>query len=336
MSSDDSKVPQANNGGWDAFGLGEVANQLVGPVMRGVGKLWQPRQMRRENKAQIDNFNAWDEALRIKGYQPGAVDLTLGERAEVRLLAENIDRQTNREAVAEFAIEYAALDAHIPVDPSVLPPDSAWIDRFWHLAERITDDETQAFWGLVLSRRSTLRSGLSARALEFIATLSGEEASSLERLGQFVVTLPSVRGSSTGFLFSIPSNHQWHEAKHSIEPIQRRIVDLVNPLRADLFGPLGVFIESGWAHSFHTSPPESGVVTFSVANVALEVKMHSSFLETGSYHLGSGTGISPLGVELFNMLKRPANDQYIELLQQAYRQVGLDLLRSDSIRATNS
>lgn len=90
-----------------------------GGLGKGMGLPYQPDHARRrkgflphttkarENKAQIAMFDAWDEALKAKGYHGRTVELTLAERGEVKLLADSIVAQSNREAIACEAIEYA-------------------------------------------------------------------------------------------------------------------------------------------------------------------------------------------------------------------------------------
>ncbi len=328
MSGDDSNVPQPVSRALDFFGLGEAAQYLIGPITSGVGKLWAPRQMRRENKAQIDSFNAWDEALREKGYEPGSVDLTIGQRTEVRLLAENIERQANREAVAAFTIEQAKLDAGSPMDPALAPPESEWIDRFWRLAETCSDEKIQAFWGMILSRRSTRQQALSARALEFISLLSNEEAEALARLSQFFVRVPLEDGSSNvGLMWDVTNNWSPPGANQYGERVQ----EMMNPLYANVFGPLGIFAEEGYAHTF-AQIPKDGYASFSVADVQVKVKASAEHLQSGCLYIGHGVAVTPLGSEIIEMLRPSAHPDYVEVLRQAYAVLDIEFVNC----ATNS
>jgi hypothetical protein len=77
--------------------------------------------------------------------------LTLAERAEVKLLADSIFAQSNCEAIASAAIEYAKNNSHIS-DSGIPEPDADWLDRFWRVAQNVNSDDMQRFFGMVLAR----------------------------------------------------------------------------------------------------------------------------------------------------------------------------------------
>ena len=156
---------------------------LIQPISHGIGKISAPFINRLANQKQLANFDEWDQALRLRGYDPQRVELTLGQHTEVRVTAENIRHQANRENVAIEAIDYtrnisARIDPHFENEP--VQPE--WVDQFWRLAENISSADMQAFWGKVLARKCLGLSNISARALHFISTLSGEEAYALEQM----------------------------------------------------------------------------------------------------------------------------------------------------------
>lgn len=326
MTNSDQHLPQDISSSWDLLGLGDIARQLVGPITRGVGKLFAPSQRRREDRAERENFDDWDEALKRKGYQARSVELTLGQRTEVRVLAEQIGQQRNRENIAWETIEHARTD-NLPADPSLPEPSDDWLDRFWRLAQNVTDSDMQAFWGLILSRRATRRAAFSARALEFLATLTGDEARDLERLAKCALTTMVDGQLDTGLMHSINTYQQpLSEAqKVQLESLSLKLMQLLNPIRGDLFGPLGIYVQKGFAHTFHVRP-DDGIATLSVADQSFKFTVESSFLDKhGFFGIGVGTAVSPLAKEIFGMLKSQANEDYVAILKRSFEIKGIAL-----------
>ena len=174
----------------DLFGLSRSADRLVAAIERGVGKLLGPLQKTRETKADISAFKNWNVALKKAGMRPTAADLTIEDRAVVRLFAEEVRHQENREAIAlQAANEYRHTLSDMPEIPTAAPVGgNGWLDRFWRLAQDVTDADMQAVWGRVLARQTSGVSKHSARCLEALSMLSREEAQFLEHLATVTST----------------------------------------------------------------------------------------------------------------------------------------------------
>ncbi len=309
----------------DVFGLGAFARQLVQPIAMGIGKILGPRQRLREDEAQRLAFLDWDDALKEKGYRPESIDLTLSERTEVRVHAERIREQRNRESIAWEAIEHSAHDDH-PVNEGLPAPDADWINHFWRLAERVSDAEMQAFWGLVLERRSTGRALFSARSLEFLATLAGDEARELERLAKCIVSTEIDGIIEAGIMYNVETlSIENKEMQSRAREINEELVRVLNPIRADLFGPLGVYREEGYAHSFRVRHSADRVMTFEVAGQRMLCQPAPKPDEWGLITVGSGIALSPLGFELVQMLKPEPNPEYLEVLTRCFAAKGMKL-----------
>lgn len=74
----------------DLFGVSRPAVRLIEAVERGVGNLLQPWHMERIAKAELSNFERWQSALTKSGLSAQSADLTLQDRAAVRLVAQEI------------------------------------------------------------------------------------------------------------------------------------------------------------------------------------------------------------------------------------------------------
>ncbi|MFB9952705.1 DUF2806 domain-containing protein [Rhizobium puerariae] len=331
MTPEGNNLPDVNStSGLDIFGLGGVAKYLAGPIVQGIGRVLKPLAHRLDNAAQIANWNAWDEALKVKGYEAKVVDLTLGERAEVRMVAEAITRQDNREAIAIEAINHGKT---LTADPSIgqLPlPDADWIERFWRLAENVSQPNMREFWGVVLARRSTGKAAFSARALEFLSTLSGDEARKLERIAQFSVIHYVDEGVSDHAVMNHLSDHTDRldsERKKELEAFNKRLHEFIGNIDTPLFGSLGIYIESGWAHSI-LQKPKGGKICFTVAGTSFEAVVPPGHVdEHGFYYIGGSTGLAPLGRELIGMIAPEPDERYFDLLSEGFKIKGIELQR---------
>jgi hypothetical protein len=309
----------------DLAGLGKIATALIGPITAGVGFALKPFQHRRENKAQIDSFNAWEAALAHHGLEISKVELSLAQAAEVRATAEKIVKQANRIDVAIAAIEHADHDS-APLDPSLTAPDPDWLGRFWRIAENISDEEVQRFFGTVLSRQAAGKAAISARALEFISLLSGEEAKALERIASFTVEIEDRGHPNWGVMHSIAVLNSGGAGPEAVAR-NARVTMHVQPLQADLFGSLGIFVQSGFANAFFFWQSGTGTFHFRVGGRGFKVTATADQLdEEGSFYLGSGYGLSPLGREIISMIRPRADEAYIQLLREAFELRGLQVI----------
>lgn len=324
MPDMDDQPPSVGSAVSDFFGAGAVVRQLVGPIAQGVGAYLQPLLRKRDNRAQVQMFNDWHEALIQKGFDPSGVELTISQRAEVRLLADSIKSQRNREEIAAAAIEHAQVDEN-PADPRVSAPDMDWLNRFWRIAEHISNDEMQDFFGMVLSRRATCKAAVSARALEFLALLSGEEAKALERIASLTISIDAGEDRSVGVLNFLSGSGKLSSDRRP-DGLNQTLPLYVQPLHQELFGPLGIFVESGWAADFHFYGSGPGALPFSIADRQFEVICEDRDLgETQTLRLGSGIRLSSLGREIVQLIKPKADEGYLSLLKEGLEHRGLGL-----------
>lgn len=328
MSEDNQlpSLPQSES--VDIFGLAGISKYLAGPIIRGVGRVLRPLVGRLDNAAQIANFNAWDEAIKLRGYAAQSVNLTLGERAEVQMLATAIQQQHNREIIAAEAIEHAKLEFD-PGDTIDIPPlEVGWIEHFWRLAQEVSDRDMQSFWGMVLARRAAGRSPFSARALQFLSTLEGSEAEKLQHLAKYVVTVEAEPGYfDHAVLTYVPDKDVWlsDEEKDALTRVNVRLRRIVGDTQKRLFGSLGVFIEGGWGHSIQQKIP-NGKLRFSIAGQAFGADVpKAKHLPHSLYEIGGSIAISALGMELFGMIRTEPDPAHVEAVTEAFRINGLDL-----------
>lgn len=307
MSDEDSGPGMLQSVG-DLLGVGAVTKQLVAPILAGVGVLFEPWNLRRDHTAKLDILKAHQMALQEMGLEVTSVDLSVSKRAEVQAKAERIVRQANREQIAAAAIENAENDP-TPSNTAIQPPDYAWISRFWAIAERVTDEDVQRFFGMVLARRATCRSGLSARALEFLGLLTSREALALQRVASMSVLVERDDYRFIGVVRSIDlSGHLSAQA----EELVRQLSALAYSIDQHLLGSIGVLVEGGLVNVL-PAPLDGPTIALRVANRHFDV----SISETGaSTSLGIGIALSPMGVEIIDAIQPIADATYVDLLLQ--------------------
>src|SRR3981189_710923 len=101
MSNDDDKTLIRIS---DLFGAAKPLEQLVSAIERGIGSFMRPIQKRRETRADVSAFQDWNEAMARPGLAPKSAEVALGDRATIRVTAEAVRQQQNREFIAVDAV----------------------------------------------------------------------------------------------------------------------------------------------------------------------------------------------------------------------------------------
>ncbi|OJF91048.1 DUF2806 domain-containing protein [Pararhizobium antarcticum] len=327
MPDENAVEKTSSTGAIDLFGIAGFSEYLANPIIRGVGKALEPLWDRVHNAAKRADFSAWDEALKLRGYHPETVQLTLGQRADVQILAKSIQRQDNSEAIAAAAIDYARHEFD-PGDTLEIPIlDTSWIDKFWSLAQDVSDAETQIFWGNVLARASFGQGQLSPRALTLLTTLVGDEARAIERLAPMVIRLENFQGHwDVGLMTSLRVPYPL-EAGSKLAAFKTKPRELIGGFEHDLFSSIGLYLEEGYAHDFIQAPfpDRDNLIEFSIGATRFSINGSFRTDEFGNLPLGSGTGISPLGNEIFGLVKAEADPAYVEMLTEWCNLQGCEL-----------
>lgn len=304
----------------DILGASKPATRLIEAIERGVGNLLQPWQSRRIAEAEISNFENWNLALERSGLAPKRAELTLQDRAAVRIVAEDIRHQQNREAVAIQATAEFKQEDETVIESNPSAVDAEWIDRFWRLAQDVSNADMQAVWGRILARKTTGRGTYSARCLETISLLSREEVSLLERLATLLWSA-TVRGKQA---FFIVHHVQQLNSKAETQEMQARLRSIVGDLHKEIFGPAGIALDSGsgWAQSAEIDTTD-GLALFSIANKSFRLTFPNA--DTKTAYFGSSLGISPLGGEIFSLISVTPNENYIAALADSFRADEIEL-----------
>ncbi|QWG16588.1 DUF2806 domain-containing protein [Bradyrhizobium sediminis] len=310
----------------DLFGAAKPLEQLVSAIERGIGSFMRPIQKRRETKADVAAFDDWNEALTRTGLAPKSAELTLGDRATIRLTAEVARKQQNRESIAVEAVNEYVHSLEDLSDPAVRDSkiQEEWLDRFWRLAEDVTDTDMQAVWGRILARKAQSPTKYSARCLEALSLLSKEEALRLENLSKFVLCAKRQNAPYHFFL----SNPFRLNSDLKAEEQGKKIREIIGQTYRTTFGPAGFYTDSGssWALDVHIDVSEGNAFLL-IANTPYVIRYPTP--TTCVDYIGSGLGISPLGAEIFSLIEIKPDPDYVEALSSALRVFGMKLERHD-------
>jgi hypothetical protein len=273
--------------------------------------------------------------LRQEGFELGEIDLTLGERTKLSVTARHMREQQNREAIAMQSVgEVKLLGSPDSNNWRPAEIEMEWLDRFWRLAGEVSNEDRQVIWGRVLARRF-IGQPFSARALDTLATLSGEEAAHLERLAPFIYECDIDDYADIGII------HDWNigpghgDLLHEHEQILiKKTLEATGSIEADLFGSIGIYLEKGWAHGLRLKVT-NGELTFLLAKRRYFVFPNAAPVEArnpgdyGLITLGNGHGVSQLGREIFSLIPVAPNARYLALLASALRDRGWGLRDQD-------
>ena len=300
----------------DLFGASRPAVRLIEAIERGVGNILKPLQMRRIAKAEIYNFNLWQMALEQSGLRTKSADLTLQDRAAVRLIAQEIQRQDNREAIAlEAAREFKErIESKNIARDSVSSLELEWVDRFWRLAQDVTTAEMQAIWGKILARQTTSTGRFSPRCLETISLLTQDEIALLERLAQFMWST-SANKVPTDFILFHP---RLNSGKQLPSELSKGIMNVIGNVHREVLGPAGIALNSGsgWAQSAEIDLIEN-VGSATIGNRRFTIRVPKA--DKSPVTIGSCLGISPVGGEIFSLINTPPDPTYIDLVVEAFK-----------------
>lgn len=313
----------------DILGISAAAKILAEGIVQGIGTLGTLFIRPKQDRIDRERFSELAKLLNANGIPIGHIDGELGERAIVRLTADTLRHQQNRERVALAAVSdwmesNGANQSDAAPGQHSDPWSLDWLDRFWRLAECSNEERMQSLWGRVLSRRSTGRLGPSPRVLEYVSLLSAEEIAEIERVAPFV--LRSIRSNGTpncGIINSISplSSIGSNLDRKIIDSENTTIGEIVGNIRSDMLGPTGFFIQSGWAHGF-IFPYERGAYQFELSGqkyklIGPQLREHAQ--------LCTGVGLSPLGDQIVRLVSYESNKEFLDTFAAAWAKLGYHL-----------
>lgn len=165
------KVDLSNN---DSLGIGEVSKTI--------GKLIEPRLMRRKREEFEETLNLIND-LKLKGLIPSNMSFSINgiemnadlnsvdERAIRAIVSDEINKQMNIEKIAIKCMDFIDKD-YIPHEEV----DDDWLYTFRDSVKNISSEDLQVIWAKLLADEIKSPSTYSLRALNILKNMSRQEA----------------------------------------------------------------------------------------------------------------------------------------------------------------
>lgn len=328
-NSDENKPVTISGVITDVFGLGKIAEILTAAIVKGIGTFASPVMQRRRDAAEISSFKDWQAALDEAGLLAPSGEISLSGRADIRLNIEKVQQQANREAIAVQAIDHAKrlFDTDRPnLNEAIEPPEPEWLSRYWRLADDISTEDFQAMWGRILARKIAGKSKVGARTLDFMSTLSRQEAAALEKIAAC-----SYRTSSPdrmGLIFRFPDNIP--NADRATDDGLVNYLSEYGLIQSD-FGALGIFIEMWSAQGARVQIGDASdqLVWFGHERFTVswdEPRIYNmSGRDEGFIALGDGYQMTNLGKEIVSLVDCAADQKYIDILRNGLAALGIKM-----------
>jgi hypothetical protein len=146
--------------------------KLIDAVQSGIGKLYEPIEIKRKAKAEAEAKIIHAKAdVKVK---------EITSRMEKRIKHRELRRQKNIDAVIGGAIE------SLPGSVDEKPVNEDWVVQFFNLAQDVSDEEMQTLWSKLLAGEVTRPGSYSLRTLYLVKTLNKEDAQLFSRYCTYV------------------------------------------------------------------------------------------------------------------------------------------------------
>ncbi|MBQ3409283.1 MAG: DUF2806 domain-containing protein [Clostridia bacterium] len=178
----------------DVFGSEKPLQKLIECVCAGVGKLYEPRHIRRMAKAKKEEIKQIGEALEnninipIK-YENGNITMNtedteaLLKRAKSRFIHNEIYKQQNIDSVVTKAYNEIEHESCISDEPV----DNDWLYRYFECVGEVSNDEMQNLWSKILVGEIKKPNTYSMRTLDTLKNMTQREAMLFKKVSSFIL-----------------------------------------------------------------------------------------------------------------------------------------------------
>lgn len=185
----------------DLAGLSEPLTRLTEVTADAVGAVFKPYFTKKNTDAKAYEMTTMTQAyvdsqkiLTGAGYETKSLPMLLSseesnnlpslpERAEVRRVYQESKKQQNIEAICANAAEELASESEVPENK----PEPDWINHFFDMAEKVSSEDLQFWWGRILAGEIKKPGSFSLRTLEVLKNLSRQEAENFVKLSNYII-----------------------------------------------------------------------------------------------------------------------------------------------------
>ena len=275
---------------------GKPLEKLIEVVSNGIGTLYRPRKIRKEADAQAYAIRVLENAKAVAGSETMLIEAETVERIGQRLVAQEIRRQNNIDAVVEKAAEELK-GKQVSDDPV----DEDWATRFFGIVQDVSLEEMRILWSKILSKEIERPSTFSMRTLETLRNLSAKEAELFEKVA------PLVLYQRNYFIFN---------ESDMLEKIGVKYMDLAQLTECGILLP-GTFVSK----SYESNPNKD-----TVSAIIYGEKVVIMGLPQGTKGVVIPVVLlSKAGEELLSLLEPKENMEYIKELAQYVKKMNAEI-----------
>ncbi len=220
----------------------------------------------------------------------------LENRTKERILHQQAKKQINIESITSIAAEQLKEEPEIEDKPI----DEDWLNRFFNIAEDISNSDLQTLWGKILAGEIKRSKSYSLRTLELIKNLSKEEADTIAKVANY-----AIRNNNGSFLFK---GNQDSLAKYGVTYYDKALLIEIGILQP---GDFTTYI-------LHQNEAKDSI-WFTYGNFVLLIERQ----ENATKHNLSIIHFTKIGEEILNLLTIHSNLEYL-------KEIGTFLKRSDT------
>lgn len=178
---------------------GKPLEKLIDVISKGVGKLYQPKAIRKEADAKAYEIKVIEEANVQALLSSKLIEQDILDKIQERVVYREIKKQKNIDSINYIAAEQLQQETTVSDEPL----DEDWINRFFAIAEDISNEEMQKLWGKILAGEVKHPKSYSLRTLELLRNLNKEEARVIIKVSNLAINITNdyaiLRGKSNSY-----------------------------------------------------------------------------------------------------------------------------------------
>ena len=183
---------------------GKPVEKLLDVISKAVGKIYEPRAIRKEADARAYEIEVIESAKARAYLNKQEIEQNALDRIQERTLFREVKKQEHIDAVTRIAIEQLQNEK----DVSDTPVNEDWTVRFFNIVEDVSDEQMQQLWGKILAGEVKSPNSYSIHTLELLKNLSKPEAELFEKAANY-----SIFGNNAPFVF-IGGNNEILQRNH--------------------------------------------------------------------------------------------------------------------------
>lgn len=303
----------------DVLGLSQPLCKLIDTISCGLGKIYEPTNIKRLAKARSEEIRIISESVNDNvmipvNFDDGCVSISSGDvndlinRAQNRFLFQQLKKQQNIESTIEIA--YKELENEESVSDT--PVDDNWISSFFDFVANISDEQMQQIWGKLLAGEISNPGSFSIRTLDVLRKLNQHEAKLFEKNTPYILKCMGDKNHTFDDYFIL---------KNAIEEVSCNITfpDIVSLNEAGL-----VTLAGDVAVSIYLDGNGVGEAIGQSHKLFFENQLETEIIISGQAYV-----LTASGIEIFSVLSSKNDEmnleEYLNHCGEIFQETTLDL-----------